>query len=91
MNTTFRGGDIQAMQDLEGRLDRYAKQVEQSVADVTRQINGVDWFGKDAEQFKGQTISRIRTDLVEAGKILASTKTKLAGNIADQIDVSNVL
>lgn len=87
----FKGGDLDGMRQLKSRLDNAQKSLTTSAASIAKQINGVDWRGKDAQQFKDNTVKSIKTQLGEAASILSTASGKLNADIAQQESTSNRL
>jgi hypothetical protein len=85
----FSGMDLEAAQRLANAMDTYLDQVEQIKQKITTRINELDWWGPDAQKFKGEQLNEI---LVAAKSMTASAQdlaSKCRENLADQRRVSN--
>lgn len=82
------GLDIQQVRQLSSQLNRQAETIQQSLSTLTAALNGTQWTGPDAEQFRNEWSSTHTASLRNVINALQEASQKAARNADAQEQAS---
>lgn len=74
MSESFLGNDPQSMRELATALDKARGDLEQALSGLEAKVQSVRWHGTDANKFKNDTWSGVKTKLNQVKTELESVR-----------------
>jgi len=84
----IKGMDIESVRTFAGTVQSEASNVEAAVQQLLTRAEGLEWFGTDAENFKGEQIATTRTSMTNLTQALQTMNEILTKNVAEQENTS---
>lgn len=86
----FVGMDPAAVRSLAGQLNAKADEIRTIAANLSSTLDGTQWVGNDATNFRSDWNSSHRTQLMHVADALSEASTRATSNAEQQEQASNV-
>jgi len=80
----IKGMDIEEVRTFAGSVQTEASNVEAAVQQLLARAEALQWFGTDAENFKGEHVATTRTSMTNLTQALQTMTETLNKNVAEQ-------
>lgn len=87
----FVGMDIEQVQNLSRQLNQKASDIDNIISTLNSTLQGTEWKGQDAEQFRNDWNSNLTNSLKQVSQALKDASQKASKNAQEQQNTSSAL
>ena len=80
----IKGMDIEEVRTFAGSVQNEASNVEAAIQQLLSRAESLQWFGTDAETFKGDQVATTRTSMTNLTQALQTMNEVLTKNVNEQ-------